>query len=678
MFVIEQPLPVPPVADSERQVLAQWNAVYDAYNEISCLILGSMTPELHRQFENSSPYDMIKELKSMFEKQVVVERFELIQTFYACKQEEGKPVGAYVLKMKDCVEQLKRLGYVLSNYNMHNMRKTVGELHALLIEYEKGLSKKAATPQVMAIQGGGIQKANKKSLNAKGKGKGKGKGKDKSYIPKAKNPKPSAKEHPSKDDACHHYKEVFKNEVKNQLGKTTKALRSDRGGEYISQEFKDYLKACGIIQQLTPPYTPQHNGVSERRNRTWLDMVRSMMNLTLPLSFWDYALDIATCISDTQKGNQWAGELEEIQDEDTSPSENTSEIPMEVEGFELPQEEVVPVHRSAKTHRAPDRLCLNVEVKEHSFGDLNEPANYKATILDPESDKWLDAMNVEMQSMKDNQVWYLVDLPPNLIMEYMVKFRLKGTPFLEHKRRVLRKSTKSRQQFAVFILDYTTLKMDKPNITMEEYIWTERKSSRRVFNDTLTSEAALPYEPTVDSLNNDEIDFRISFDESDDEDCTNEFSAIVYNDTLTSKSDFLTEPALSPQHINECNLKDETSFSKCDEEEQNVLYFNDLFPFNVIYPDDSKSDKDNDDDKIDIKQSPGGNVINTDNGAYAQRYQYDVSRGIDTTYRLPVQSLTNEYTEIELHLFFENLHMTSKEKKSTVLVEYLRSGNIAQ
>ncbi|GJT12407.1 retrotransposon protein, putative, ty1-copia subclass [Tanacetum coccineum] len=46
---------------------------------------------------------------------------------------------------------------------------------------------------------------------------------------------------------------VFKNEVENQLRKIIKALRSDRGGEYISQEFKDYLKACGIVQQLTPP-----------------------------------------------------------------------------------------------------------------------------------------------------------------------------------------------------------------------------------------------------------------------------------------------------------------------------------------------------------------------------------------------------------------------------------------
>ncbi|GKD70481.1 retrotransposon protein, putative, ty1-copia subclass, partial [Tanacetum coccineum] len=50
---------------------------------------------------------------------------------------------------------------------------------------------------------------------------------------------------------------VFKNEVENQLGKTIKAIRSDRGGEYISLEFKDYLKANGIVQQLTPPYTPQ-------------------------------------------------------------------------------------------------------------------------------------------------------------------------------------------------------------------------------------------------------------------------------------------------------------------------------------------------------------------------------------------------------------------------------------
>ena len=49
---------------------------------------------------------------------------------------------------------------------------------------------------------------------------------------------------------------VFKNEVQNQLGKNIKILRSDRGGEYLSQEFIDHLRDCGIISQLTPPGTP--------------------------------------------------------------------------------------------------------------------------------------------------------------------------------------------------------------------------------------------------------------------------------------------------------------------------------------------------------------------------------------------------------------------------------------
>ncbi|GKC55602.1 retrotransposon protein, putative, ty1-copia subclass, partial [Tanacetum coccineum] len=66
-----------------------------------------------------------------------------------------------------------------------------------------------------------------------------------------------------------------------------------------------------------------------------------------------------------------------------------------VEGFEPPQEEVIPVRRSVRTHRAPERLCLYVEVEEHSLKDLNEPTNCKAIMLDPESDKWLDVMNIK-------------------------------------------------------------------------------------------------------------------------------------------------------------------------------------------------------------------------------------------------------------------------------------------
>ena len=86
----------------------------------------------------------------------------------------------------------------------------------------------------------------------------------------------------------------FQSEVENHRNKKIKFLRSDRGGEYLSYEFGLHVKQCGIVSQLTPPGTPQHNGVSERHNRILLDIVRSMMSLTdLPLSFWGYALETA-------------------------------------------------------------------------------------------------------------------------------------------------------------------------------------------------------------------------------------------------------------------------------------------------------------------------------------------------------------------------------------------------
>ncbi|GKA07503.1 retrotransposon protein, putative, ty1-copia subclass [Tanacetum coccineum] len=201
---------------------------------------------------------------------------------------------------------------------------------------------------------------------------------------------------------------VFKNEVENQLRKTIKALRSDRGGEYISQEFKDYLKACGIFQQLTPSYTPQHNDVSKRRNRALLDIVRSMMNLTsLPLSFWDYALESATCILNmvpTKKVDKtpyelWYGKVPNLSC-------------LKVWGCEALVKQDTP-DKVGRSRQVLNRLCLNVEAEEHSIGYLNEPISYKAAMLDSKSNKWIDAMNAEIQSMIDNMVWVLVDVPPN-------------------------------------------------------------------------------------------------------------------------------------------------------------------------------------------------------------------------------------------------------------------------
>ncbi|GJX68766.1 hypothetical protein Tco_0304493, partial [Tanacetum coccineum] len=71
---LEQPMtPLPyPIVSSERDA---YEALNDAQNEVACLMLGSMSPELQRTLENYKAYDMIQELKTMFEEQAKQELF---------------------------------------------------------------------------------------------------------------------------------------------------------------------------------------------------------------------------------------------------------------------------------------------------------------------------------------------------------------------------------------------------------------------------------------------------------------------------------------------------------------------------------------------------------------------------------------------------------------------------
>ncbi len=82
--------------------------------------------------------------------------------------------------------------------------------------------------------------------------------------------------------------------VERSTGRKLKAIRSDNGGEYISNEFSAYLTSEGIKHELTIPYTPEQNGIAERLNRTLIESVRSMlMESHLPKSFWAEALTTA-------------------------------------------------------------------------------------------------------------------------------------------------------------------------------------------------------------------------------------------------------------------------------------------------------------------------------------------------------------------------------------------------
>lgn len=65
--------------------------------------------------------------------------------------------------------------------------------------------------------------------------------------------------------------------IEKELGLSIKTLRSDRGGEFTSLEFVNFCEKEGIARQLITPYTPQHNGTVERKNRTVMNMTRSLL-----------------------------------------------------------------------------------------------------------------------------------------------------------------------------------------------------------------------------------------------------------------------------------------------------------------------------------------------------------------------------------------------------------------
>ena len=97
----------------------------------------------------------------------------------------------------------------------------------------------------------------------------------------------------SKDEAFEAFKKLkAATEMEHKL--KVRALRTDRGGEFTSNEFNNYCEKIGVKRFLTAPYTPQQNGVVERRNRTVVDMARSLLkSKNLPGTFWGEAVSTA-------------------------------------------------------------------------------------------------------------------------------------------------------------------------------------------------------------------------------------------------------------------------------------------------------------------------------------------------------------------------------------------------
>ncbi|XP_059294564.1 uncharacterized protein LOC132047552 [Lycium ferocissimum] len=270
---------------------------------------------------------------------------------------------------------------------------------------------------------------------------------------------------------------VFKAEVEKQCGKQIKIVRTDRGGEYYGRytehgqaqgPFAKFLQENGIFAQHTMPGSPDQNGVAERRNRTLLDMVHSMLSSSkLPKSLWIDALKTTVskgyrfyCPSNNTRivesrnakflendlisGSDHFQNTNSVRDQPSTSRErlviiyNTpqvqpgveqiiNEIPQAAENIpadqvvqeipkiieqHIPQENVdTTLRRSTRERKSAIPSDYVVYLQESNIGVENDPESFSQAMSCKESEFWYNAMKEEINSMKSNEVWDLVKLP---------------------------------------------------------------------------------------------------------------------------------------------------------------------------------------------------------------------------------------------------------------------------
>ena len=268
----------------------------------------------------------------------------------------------------------------------------------------------------------------------------------------------------------------WKAQVENECGEKLKTFRTDGGGEYCSSEFEQFLLTNGVRHQKTVPKTPQQNGVSERYNRTLVEMVRSMISDSgLSKDFWAECLATAAYIKNRSPSAALVNKTPFEMYFGTKPSvknfrifgcEAFAWVPKDerkkldsktrkcvfvgygadVKGYRLFDTTKSKIFHSRDvtfnetTYLKPETKMVSIEFSENSPIESSETPNLRRSTRErkptefygeraflaktdpkdvhealscPESDKWEEAMKQEMDSIKENNVWSLVQRPEN-------------------------------------------------------------------------------------------------------------------------------------------------------------------------------------------------------------------------------------------------------------------------
>ncbi|KAE8666818.1 hypothetical protein F3Y22_tig00112491pilonHSYRG00346 [Hibiscus syriacus] len=199
----------------------------------------------------------------------------------------------------------------------------------------------------------------------------------------------------------------FKAWVENQSGCKIQVIRSDNGKEDTSEQFNIFCEDAGIEHQLTAPYTPQQNGVSERKNRTVMEMVRCMLHEKgLSKKFWAEAANTAMFLLNRLPTKAVQGK---------TPFEACRDVHfVEDQQWNWEDDEVnlVPNTESFKDENIDDPLVRGTKLLSDIYERCNvgvlEPADFYIAKDDP---RWISAMQEEFRMIEGNQTWELVPRP---------------------------------------------------------------------------------------------------------------------------------------------------------------------------------------------------------------------------------------------------------------------------
>nr|GEY21358.1 retrovirus-related Pol polyprotein from transposon TNT 1-94 [Tanacetum cinerariifolium] len=187
--------------------------------------------------------------------------------------------------------------------------------------------------------------------------------------------------------------------VEKEKGLKIKSMRSDRGGEFLSNEFNKFCEDNGIQRFLTAPYSPQQNGVVERKNRTILNMVRSTMkSKKMPKEFWAKAVDCAVYLLN------W------------SPSKSLdNKTPQEAWNGMKPIVSHLRIFGSIVDVEFKEEVSWDWSIDEHERYDFLPTTDKEKRVFEEamKSKKWRQAMEEEIKSIEKNDTWELTTLPKN-------------------------------------------------------------------------------------------------------------------------------------------------------------------------------------------------------------------------------------------------------------------------